>query len=68
MLEFWLKSHLFVMKQIGKRIDETANTVSYWTGDRSLCHANISQAVNLRTGQEGVCRAPEALHFPPGAH
>lgn len=57
------------MKQVGKHTDETAaNIVHYLTGDRSLCHMIISQAVKLRTGQECVCWAPKALNFPPGAH
>lgn len=50
-------------------MDETAaNIAHYLTGDRSLCHMIISQAASLGTGQEGVCLAPEALTFPPGAH
>lgn len=50
------------MKQAGKQIDETAaNTVSYLSGDRSLCHVFVSQARSLRVGQEGVCLASEAL-------
>lgn len=52
------------MKQVGKHIDETAaSTVSYLSGDRSLCL--WFPARQWASGQDGrVCAWPRSFEFP----